>query len=86
MKFLIKVTFLKEVIIGENRTTYNSRILIILGSLAALEIYFILNQTKITNLKIKYLSFIKENVNNLFLLGVNQLFPNYFNIIKIFRI
>jgi|GEM_PF-953628 len=75
-----KHNFFEGSLIGENRIIHNSRILIILGTLASFEIY--LSKTEKNYVDDGYLlNLITLNKNNLFVWGESA-YPYIFNIIK----
>lgn len=77
---LNKKNFLEGSIVGESRTLYNSRILIVMGTLATLELYYFKSNNEYTFDK-RILELIKDNGKNLYFWGESA-FPYYFNLIK----
>jgi len=77
---LIKKNFAEGSIIGENRINYNSRILIVIGTLAALELYYFKSNDEY-DFDDDILKIVKDNSENLFFWGESA-FPYYFNLIK----
>lgn len=77
---LTKKDFIEGNIIGESRTIYNARILIVISALASLELYYFKSNEEY-DFDNDILNLILENVKNLFFWGESA-FPYYFNIIK----
>ncbi|OEC84390.1 MULTISPECIES: hypothetical protein [Methanobacterium] len=79
-EILSKTDFAEGSIVGENRKIYNSRILMVIGTLAALEIYYFKSESSYI-FDNDVFKLIKDNINNLFFWGESA-FPYYFNLIK----